>query len=813
MKDTVPSRTRPATGSLSLKRGTIFGLRRQLFLLTTLFLAVPLSTALLLRCMTYVRILGQHQHVQQQERARDCDRQLKRHLLIRLQALADAAVVLSEAPRCCDADMLKEVAGQHSEWRSLSVVDADAVVHKSSNPDAIGRRITGVDSARVRRAGGRFVAAPAFFEPDREFVVPLVATVRDDDPTSPILVATLELSDLQQVVDGATRYAMSGQPRQFALLLDANDRMLAAPRFMGRHSARLQPIPETVFEGVFPGVESSSQMHAGSDARSYRVVTPPKRSKNAVLSGESTLRLDRYWAESKLLLFDAARSTAAMKKGFILSTAVLIPVVVLAALMLAYIVVRRLTRQLDPLMKATQRLTEGGKAPVVPVISNDELGLLAESFNRMSRTIAEEERLLRERSVELQASNIQLRELDALKTKLLSTVSHELRTPITAILASAKIIGRFHEERPEAAVKFSGVIVREAERLGRLLDNLLDLAKIESGASPWDDTNVDVGALLDAVAATMEAWGDEMAVLIEHRVDCDVPQLVVDRDRLAQVLTNLVHNAVKYSPEGGRVTVVARRAQNAVLFVVEDEGPGIRQEDLQRVFDKFYRVELGTNNQVFAERQAGGTGLGLAICREIVEHYGGHIWVESEVGKGSRFCFTIPADPEAYASASTGTGSAVGAEIAGAEGAGGTVGNALSRLLSIARSRATRGARVVIADDDPDFRNVLAFLVEREGYTAVMANDGEAALEKIEEIQPDLLILDLVMPRLDGISVLEKLAEKGLRLPVIIVTCLEDERVSRAATGLGACAVISKQDISLPTDGDETGAGLQAAPL
>ncbi len=130
----------------------------------------------------------------------------------------------------------------------------------------------------------------------------------------------------------------------------------------------------------------------------------------------------------------------------------------------------------------------------------------------MSRTIVEEEKLLRARTVELQASNIRLRELDALKTKLLSTVSHELRTPITAILASAKIIGRFHDERPEAVVKFRAVIVREAERLARLLDSLLDLAKIESGVSSWDDTNVEIGDLLDTVVATMEAWGNEAAV-------------------------------------------------------------------------------------------------------------------------------------------------------------------------------------------------------------------------------------------------------------------------------------------------------------
>ncbi len=642
---------RLATSSEATRARVRFGLRRQLLVLATVFLAIPLTTALLLRCVTYVRALEQHEQLRRQEQARECRERLKQHLLLRLESLVDLAASLSTDRKCCEGQQLKEIAARHSEWESLSLADAAGVIRASTNPSAVGHPVPGIDPAERAPAAARFVGAPVRFTAAEEYVVPLMTRLGGDS-RAPLLVASLKLKDLQRVVEGTTRYTPSGHPEQFAVLLDSRRRMLAAPPFMGPHSARLQRVPDSVFEGFFPGavVSGSGASKEGLSATAYRVTRAATERPAPNWGLESDRWLDPYWGETILYLFDASNRAAAMKRALIGSTAALVVIVLLGALLVAYLSVRRLTRQLDPLMEATERLTEGSEAPVVPVITEDELGQLAKSFNRMSRALAEKEKLLRERSSKLEASNARLRELDALKTKLLSTVSHELRTPITAILASAKIIGRFHDEKPEAVERFSGVIVREAERLGRLLDNLLDLAKIESGATTWRDTVVRPEDVVDAVAGAMEAWASEAAILIERRVDYGLPRLFVDRDRIAQVLTNLVHNAIKYSPQGGRVVVAACRAQHSVLFAVEDDGPGIPREDLQRVFDKFYRVEPAGIGNSATGRQAGGTGLGLAICREIVEHYGGRIWVESEPGKGSRFCFTVPAAAHAQTS-------------------------------------------------------------------------------------------------------------------------------------------------------------------
>jgi signal transduction histidine kinase len=246
--------------------------------------------------------------------------------------------------------------------------------------------------------------------------------------------------------------------------------------------------------------------------------------------------------------------------------------------------------------------------------------------------------LVQERTAELASANAHLREVDELKTKFLSNVSHELRTPLAAIISAAKIIRKHHETKPEAVVRFSDAIATEGERLGRLLNNFLDLTKIEAGAMDWNDDDVRVVRIVAQVVDSFGALSAEKGIELRQRIEPPELSVHMDRDRLVQVMTNLLNNAAKYTPHGGAITISVTIDAGDVLFAVQDTGPGIPAEEVGLIFDR-YRQVRGDDGRM---KKPGGTGLGLCICREIVEHYGGAIWVESRAGTGSVFKFTIP---------------------------------------------------------------------------------------------------------------------------------------------------------------------------
>jgi signal transduction histidine kinase len=227
-----------------------------------------------------------------------------------------------------------------------------------------------------------------------------------------------------------------------------------------------------------------------------------------------------------------------------------------------------------------------------------------------------------------------LKKIDRLKTELLSTVSHELRTPLgsikgyaTTLLEHEDLLGR--EERRE----FLEIIDSESDRLDELIRNLLDMSRLEAGVLRIDPEPTDLADVLAECAQRVQRLTDRHTIVTVW--ECD--RLVeADKNRVKQVLNNLLENAVKYSPDGGEI-VAAGRVQGSVLEVsVADQGVGIPTRDLHRVFDRFHRVEGEISKRV------GGTGLGLGICKRLVELHHGQIRVESRLGKGSTFYFTLP---------------------------------------------------------------------------------------------------------------------------------------------------------------------------
>jgi Na+/proline symporter/signal transduction histidine kinase len=264
-----------------------------------------------------------------------------------------------------------------------------------------------------------------------------------------------------------------------------------------------------------------------------------------------------------------------------------------------------------------------------------------------SRQLEQKSRELEAATDELRRANHRLQELDRLKDDFISTVTHELRTPLTSIRAFTEILNDNPRLEERERTRFLGIIIKESERLTRLINQVLDLARIESGNAEWHSSEIDMREVLDdAITSVSQLFSDEKISLRKVLGD-DVSLIVADRDRLMQVMLNLLSNAAKFCTGDHKRVVISLRRESKFLRVdVTDNGVGISQADQQVIFDKF--------------RQAGdtltqkpkGSGLGLAISRQIISHFGGRLWVSSRPGEGSTFSFTLPVHEGKHAASS-----------------------------------------------------------------------------------------------------------------------------------------------------------------
>ena len=235
-----------------------------------------------------------------------------------------------------------------------------------------------------------------------------------------------------------------------------------------------------------------------------------------------------------------------------------------------------------------------------------------------------------------------LRQLERVRTEFVANVSHELRTPLTAIQGYLETLLSGALEERENARRFLEIVLRHSERLGRLLNDLTDLSNIELGKVALRREPVRVDEVVASVVGIIAPRAARSRVAVTAQVPADLPEVSADRDRLAQVLINLVDNAVKYTPEGGSVSLTARRPdEHAIEMAVTDTGIGIPPADLPRITERFYRVDRARS------RELGGTGLGLAIVKHLVMAHGGELGIESEPGRGTTVRFTLPIEPPA----------------------------------------------------------------------------------------------------------------------------------------------------------------------
>jgi signal transduction histidine kinase len=331
-----------------------------------------------------------------------------------------------------------------------------------------------------------------------------------------------------------------------------------------------------------------------------------------------------FW---RALLFFGAATVAVLAGAFLFALA--------ASSVLGYFLARRLVVRLERLGRAAEALASGDLSRRVDVAdsgSADEVGQLARRFNNMADQLSETLAAL---------ASAKQRAEDALRTKreLVANVSHELRTPLASIRGHTESL-QLRDPNLDGVTRarYLEIIQRQTEQLSHLIDDLFELSTAEAGGLPLALAPMAIGDVADEVASSIRSVAQgERKVTVLTDVEPNLPLVLADRQRVAQVVANLVRNAVRHTPEGGLVAIrAARRDPHAVIVSVEDTGVGIPADRLPHVFARFYR---GDDSR---DRASGGAGLGLAIVRELVEAMGGEVSAESIVGQGSRFSFSLP---------------------------------------------------------------------------------------------------------------------------------------------------------------------------
>ncbi|QHG17104.1 PAS domain S-box protein [Nostoc sp. ATCC 53789] len=364
------------------------------------------------------------------------------------------------------------------------------------------------------------------------------------------------------------------------------------------------------------------------------------------------------------------------------------------------------------------------------------------------------------------------KEIDKMKTDFISTVSHELRTPLTSVLGFASIIkekletdvfpiisteDRKLQKTIKRVADNLNIIVSEAERLTSLINDVLDIAKMEAGKVEWQMQPLDPSELLDWATNSTAGLFETNGLQLVSEIEPGLPQIVGDRNRLLQVLINLISNAVKFT-ESGCVTCRVKQGDDGVCISVIDTGIGIAPEDQPKVFEKFRQV-----GDTLTDKPK-GTGLGLPICKQIIDHHGGRIWVESEPGNGSIFSFIIPtytSDQKTTTNLNLDT----------------LVKQLKEHVITtnpvVNKNRKT----ILVVDDDANIRELLRQQLENEGYNVQEGKDGVDAIHQIKIARPDLILLDVMMPQINGFDVAAVLKNdpQTADIPIIILSIIENK--------------------------------------
>lgn len=370
---------------------------------------------------------------------------------------------------------------------------------------------------------------------------------------------------------------------------------------------------------------------------------------------------------------------------------------------------------------------------------------LARHRERLEEEVAERTSALQAAMSNLKANNVELELANQHKNRFLSTMSHELRTPLNAIIGFTDLLqsegfGTLNKDQSE----YVGRVAASGEHLLSLINDVLDVARIDAGTMEFRAEPFEVKLAVHEVMKMLSEPLKKKSISIKSDIPDNAGAVVADQRKFRQILLNLVGNAIKYSPDGGHIEIGARPdGEHELQISVSDHGIGIAEEDQSRIFDEFHQVNRRRDEAL------GGIGLGLALTRRLVDLQGGRIWVESELGRGSTFIFTLPRSTEGVA----------GPESAVPE-------------LEQAGGRQTEQKLILIAEDNEANRVMIENMIYLKHYQTVLACNGRECIELAQKHRPDLILTDVRMPVMDGLEATRRLRAMPdfQNIPIIALT-------------------------------------------
>ncbi|HEX7227393.1 MAG TPA: ATP-binding protein [Candidatus Binatia bacterium] len=407
----------------------------------------------------------------------------------------------------------------------------------------------------------------------------------------------------------------------------------------------------------------------------------------------------------------------------------------------------------------------------------------------------------------LEEANQKLIELDRVKSQFFANVSHELRTPLTLLLTPLQsLIQEYKSELGSPTRDLLLIMQSNGMRLLKLINDLLDLVRLEFGKMEVNSEPVDIDRLVHGVANAVKNTAQDREIEISVMTDHSVGTMVGDSDKLERILLNLLFNAIKFTPAGGRIEITATRAERELLLVISDTGTGISQEQLPFIFDRFWQADTS------AQRKNQGLGIGLALVRELVEIQGGEVSASSELGKGTRFTIRLPyseidhdstygqkrTDPpennESVRNSSDWNSHAKKlGEIDRQAELYPSIALLRASLRPVGNDTDSKKPRVLIADDEPDMLRYLKSQLSLN-FHVIEAVDGRQAIDKASQFLPDVIVCDMMMPEKSGLEVCREIRERTYTksTPILMLTARADEETKLTALAAGANDFITK---------------------